>query len=91
MGGSLVPLSQTFIHTLDSLKVELRPYTSPPDMGAWAWNISLISDTYHIPQLPLSLCHPPSDDLARLCEIPSRSALSLVKPSFTQGQIIKFM
>jgi hypothetical protein len=91
MGGSLVPLSQTPVHTKHSLKVALCPYGSPPTMGAWAWNIGLISGTYYILRLPLSLCQPPSDNPLRLCEIPSLSALSLAKPAFSQGQIITFM
>ena len=53
--GSLILLSQTPVHTIHSPKVALCPYSSPPDMGAWAWNICLISITYHIPNLPLSL------------------------------------
>jgi len=48
-------LSQTPIHTIQLLKVALRPCTSPPDMCGWTWNICLISITYHIPNLPLSL------------------------------------
>ena len=70
MGGSLILLSLTRVHTIHSPKVALCPYTSPPDMCAWAWNICLISDTYHIPKLPLSLCHPPSCNHVILCEIP---------------------
>jgi len=84
-------LSQTPIHTIQLLKVALRPCTSPPDMCGWTWNICLISITYHIPNLPLSLCHPPNDNNARLCAIPPRAALSLNKHAFTQGQIITFM
>jgi hypothetical protein len=74
-----------------SPKVARAPYTSPPDMGAWAWNICLISDTYHISKLSLSLWHPPSDNPLLLCKISPRSALSLDQTAFAQGQIITFM
>ena len=90
-GWSLIPLSQTPIYTIHSPKVALCPCTSARGVCAWTWKICLISDTYHILRLRLLLCHPPSDNPLLLCEIPPRSALSLNKHAFTQGQIITIM